>query len=67
MLEAAAQGLGIAVLLARHYHEGNDLRLAPIFDYNVASPYNYYFVCRPRAMQNRAVRIFHDWLIRSEV
>ena len=65
MLEAAAQGLGIAVMQARHYLQANDPRLAPLFDYEVASPYKYYFVCRPRAMQNRAVRIFHDWLVKS--
>lgn len=65
MLEAAAQGLGIAVMQARHYLQANDRRLAPLFDYKVESPYKYYFVCRPRAMQNRAVRIFHDWLVKS--
>jgi len=67
MLEAAAQGIGIAVMLARHYKQANDPRLSPLFDYEVESPYRYFFVCRPRAMHMRAVRIFHDWLIDSGI
>ncbi|MFN3434804.1 MAG: LysR family transcriptional regulator, partial [Sphingomonas sp.] len=31
----------------------------------VESPYSYWFVCRPRALQQRPVRMFHDWLIRT--
>ncbi|HJT41301.1 MAG TPA: LysR substrate-binding domain-containing protein [Sphingobium sp.] len=64
MLEAAAQGLGVAVMHAGHYNEAQDPRLVQLFpDTLVQSPYRYYFVCRPRALQTRAVRIFRDWLI----
>ncbi len=67
MLEAAAQGLGIAVMLASHYNHSHDQRLERIFDFEVESAYRYVFVCRPRALQNRAVKIFHDWLVTHRV
>jgi len=68
MLEAAAQGLGVAVMHASHYNEAQDPRLARLFPENrVESPYRYYFVCRPRALQTRAVRIFRDWLIGADI
>ena len=63
MLDAAAQGLGIAFMLESHYAHSNDKRLAPLFGGPVESPYSYWFVCRPRALENRAVRLFHDWLL----
>jgi LysR family transcriptional regulator, glycine cleavage system transcriptional activator len=63
MLEAVAQGLGIAVLFASHYEHSRDPRLQRVFETQVESPYRYLFVCRPKALQNRAVRIFHDWLV----
>lgn len=63
MLEAAAQGLGIAFMHASHFNEAHDPRLVKLFDIEVASPYSYWFVCRPRAMQQRPVKLFHDWLI----
>jgi len=63
MLEAAAQGLGIALMHGRHFEYAHDPRLARLFDIRIESPYRYFFVCKPRAMDNRAVRIFHDWLI----
>ena len=65
MLEAAAQGLGIAFMLESHYQDANDPRLAHLFDIEVESPYSYWFVCRPRALQQRPVRMFHDWLIKT--
>lgn len=67
VLEAAAQGLGIAVMLASHYEHAHDQRLERLFDAEIESPYRYVFVCRPRALQNRAVKIFHDWLITHRV
>lgn len=67
MLEAAAQGLGVAVMHASHFNQANDPRLHRLFDISVKSPYRYFFVCRPRALQNRAVKIFHDWLIASDI
>jgi LysR family glycine cleavage system transcriptional activator len=63
MLEAAAQGLGIAFMHESHFDEAHDPRLVKLFDIEVASPYSYWFVCRPRAMQMRQVKWFHDWLI----
>lgn len=67
MLEAAGQGLGIAIMLASHYTHSHDSRLVRLFDQEIESPYRYFFVCRPRALQNRAVRIFHDWLVTHSV
>ncbi|WP_375398365.1 LysR substrate-binding domain-containing protein [uncultured Sphingomonas sp.] len=63
MLEAAAQGLGIAFMHASHFDEAQDPRLSRLFDVEVPSPYSYWFVCRPRALQQRPVQLFHDWLV----
>jgi LysR family glycine cleavage system transcriptional activator len=63
MLEAAAQGLGIAFMHASHFEDANDPRLVRLFDIPVESPYSYWFVCRPRALQQKPVKLFHDWLI----
>lgn len=65
ILEAAAQGLGIAIMHDDHYNRSHDSRLARVFDIEVDSPYSYWFVCRPRALQSRPVRLFHDWMIRA--
>jgi LysR family transcriptional regulator, glycine cleavage system transcriptional activator len=65
MLEAAAQGLGVAFMHASHFDEANDPRLVRLFDIVVPSPYSYWFVCRPRAMQQRPVKLFHDWLVET--
>ncbi|HEX8418867.1 MAG TPA: LysR substrate-binding domain-containing protein, partial [Sphingomonas sp.] len=53
MLEAAAQGLGIAFMHASHFEDANDPRLVRLFDIPVESPYSYWFVCRPRALQQK--------------
>ncbi len=63
MLEAAAQGLGIAIMHDDHLRRAADGRLARIFDIEVESPYSYWFVCKPAALDERPVRLFHDWLI----
>ena len=63
MLEAAAQGLGVAFMHESHLLDAADPRLVRLFDVEVESPYSYWFVCRPRALQTRPVRIFRDWLI----
>lgn len=63
MLEAAAQGLGIAFMHQSHLDDAHDERLVKIFDVEVESPYSYWFVCRPRALQLEPVRTFHDWLV----
>ncbi|MDP3675989.1 MAG: LysR substrate-binding domain-containing protein [Novosphingobium sp.] len=65
ILEAAAQGLGIAIMHDDHFTRAHDDRLARLFDIEVASPYSYWFVCRPRALETRAVRLFHDWLVKA--
>lgn len=63
MLEAAAQGLGVAFMHESHFVDAADPRLVRLFDIEVESPYSYWFVCRPRALDTRAVRLFHDWVI----
>ncbi|QIG78523.1 LysR substrate-binding domain-containing protein [Stakelama tenebrarum] len=63
MLEAAAQGLGVAFMLESHFEAARDDRLIRLFDLDVESNYSYWFVCRPRALTQRPVRMFHDWLI----
>ena len=65
MLEAAAQGLGVAFMHASHFADANDPRLVRLFDIEVESPYSYWFVCRPRALQAKPVKLFHDWLIKT--
>lgn len=67
MLEAAAQGMGIALMHGRHLEYAHDTRLARLFDITVESPYRYVFVCRPKALDNKAVRLFHDWLFASVI
>ncbi len=63
MLEAAAQGLGVAFLHQNLLDNYADERLVKLFDVDVDSPYCYWFACRPRAMEQRPVRLFHDWLV----
>lgn len=65
MLDAAAQGLGVAFMLRSHLEDSHDDRLTNLFDENVDSPYGYWFACRRPALTSRAVRIFHDWLFSS--
>ena len=63
MLEAAAQGVGVAFMHGHHIDDARDDRLVRLFDHAVDSPYSYWFVCRPRALRQPAVRLFHDWLV----
>ena len=63
MLEAAAQGLGVAFMHESHFVDARDERLVRLFDVAVESPYSYWFVCRPRALVQRPVRMFRDWLV----
>lgn len=65
ILEAAAQGLGIAIMHDDHFKRAGDGRLARLFDVDVESPYSYWFVCRPRDLEQRPVRLFHDWLVNA--
>lgn len=63
ILDAAAQGLGIAFMFEMHLEGAHDPRLHRLFDAAVESPYSYWFACRRAALGRRPVRIFHDWLI----
>ena len=65
ILEAAAQGLGIAIMHDDHFVRAHDDRLASLYDIVVESPYSYWFVCRARDLESRPVRIFHDWLVKA--
>ncbi|MDP5102769.1 MAG: LysR substrate-binding domain-containing protein [Erythrobacter sp.] len=65
MLEAAAQGLGVAIMHDDHLRRANDNRLTNLPGKPVESPYSYWFVCKPVALESRPVRIFHDWLVRA--
>jgi LysR family glycine cleavage system transcriptional activator len=62
ILDAAAQGLGVAFMLESHLKGSQDDRLVQLFDVKVESPYSYWFACRHSAMKRRPVKIFHDWL-----
>ena len=65
MLEAAAQGLGIAIMHDDHMRRAADNRLAHLWDKEVESPYSYWFICKPQDLESRPVRLFHDWLVRA--
>jgi len=62
ILEAAAQGLGIAFMLEEHVEFAHDERLVNLVRTDVQSSYGYWFASKRTALSNRAVRIFHDWL-----
>ncbi|HEX8224765.1 MAG TPA: LysR substrate-binding domain-containing protein [Allosphingosinicella sp.] len=62
ILDAAAQGLGVAFMLESHLCGSGDDRLVRLFDHRVESPYSYWFACRRPALKRRPVKIFHDWL-----
>jgi LysR family glycine cleavage system transcriptional activator len=62
ILDAAAQGLGVAFMLESHLYGSADERLVRLFDHKVESPYSYWFACRRSALKRRPVRLFHDWL-----
>ena len=65
ILDAAAQGLGVAFMLESHLKEAHDERLVQLFDIKVESPYSYWFACRRSSLSRRPVKIFHDWLFES--
>ena len=65
ILEAAAQGIGIAIMHYDHLARNNDPRLARLYDVKVESPYSYWFICRPADLEARPVRIFHDWIVEA--
>lgn len=63
ILDAAAQGLGIAFMFEMHLEGAHDPRLARLFGVSAESAYAYWFACRRSALGRRPVRIFHDWLV----
>ena len=63
ILDAAAQGLGVAFMFEMHLEGAHDPRLVRLFDVSVESPYAYWFACRRSALNRAPVRIFHDWLL----
>ena len=63
ILDAAAQGLGVALMLESHLLGSSDERLVRLFDEKVESPYSYWFACRRSALKRRPVRLFHDWMV----
>lgn len=64
LLDAAAQGLGVGFMFEMHLEGAHDPRLAPLFGgLSAESSYAYWFVCRRAALNRRAVRLFHDWLV----
>ena len=65
VLDAAAQGLGVAFMLEMHLEGAADPRLVRLFDVAVESPYAYWFACRRSALNRVPVRIFHDWLFEN--
>ena len=62
ILDAAAEGIGVAFMLESHFEHFQGTRLVQIFKDTVESPYSYWFACEPAALERRAVRVFHDWL-----
>jgi len=67
ILEAAAQGLGIAIMHDDHFRRAADKRITQLYNVTVESPYSYWFVCRPKALETRPVRLFHDWLVQAHL
>ena len=67
MLAAAAQGLGIAIMHDDHLRRAEDNRLTNLYGVEVESPYSYWFVCKPTALESRPVRLFHDWLVSANL
>ena len=65
ILEAAAQGLGIAIMHDDHFNRAGEGRLAQLFDVNVESPYSYWFVCRPKALEQTPLRVFYNWMMEA--
>jgi LysR family glycine cleavage system transcriptional activator len=65
ILDAAAEGLGVAFMLDSHLTCSTDDRLVQVFNEMPESPYTYWFACQPEALSRRPVRAFHDWLFDS--
>ena len=60
-----ARSIGPDITPDDHLRRANDNRLTNLPGKPVESPYSYWFVCKPVALESRPVRIFHDWLVRA--
>ena len=67
ILDAAAEGLGVAFMFEMHLEHAHDPRLVRLFDVDAPSPHAYWFACRRAALGRRPLRIFHDWLLEDLV
>jgi LysR family glycine cleavage system transcriptional activator len=67
ILDAAAEGLGVAFMFEMHLEHAHDPRLVRLFDLAAPSPYAYWFACRRAALSRRPLKIFHDWLLKEVV
>jgi LysR family glycine cleavage system transcriptional activator len=67
ILDAAAEGLGVAFMFEMHLEHAHNPRLVRLFDVAAPSPYAYWFACRRAALSRRPMRIFHDWLLKEVV
>lgn len=65
ILEAAAQGLGIAIMHDDHMVRNADPRITGLYSQKIASPYSYWFLCKPVDLESRPLRIFHDWIVNA--
>lgn len=66
ILDAAAEGLGVAFMLDEYLEGMDEGRLVNLFDAKAASGYSFWFACRRSALSGRAVRQFHDWLFEAK-
>ena len=65
MLEAAAQGLGVAFMHESHFDDASDPRLVRLFETATASPYRNWIITLPKRHDDPKVRRFREWLIRE--
>jgi len=63
ILDAAAEGLGVAFMFETHLEHAHNPRLVRLFDVAAPSPYAYWFACRRAALGRRPLKILHDWLL----
>lgn len=62
VLDAAAQGIGVAFMLDRHLAASNGGKLVQLFGESASSPYAYWFACARSALTRPPVIAFRDWL-----
>ncbi len=66
MMEAAANGMGLAFAVdlhsATHINSG---RLVRPFGERIPTEFNFFFACKHSAFENRALKRFHDWILRQ--